>query len=85
MQPGAISMGTVYLSCDEGGVQQLAVIEFWQGFLGHVMGCTHERLEDCPEYREHLRQLTEDIVAGSYRRAGHPRFRFSPASHPEWD
>lgn len=38
------------------------------GFLQHVLGCEHEDLSDCPQYRDHIRLRSERIIGGSHRR-----------------
>lgn len=37
-------------------------------FLHHVLGCPHEDLVDCPQYRDHIRLRAERITGGSHRR-----------------
>jgi MerR family copper efflux transcriptional regulator len=37
-------------------------------FLQHVLGCVHDDLSDCPQYRDHIRVRAETITGGSHRR-----------------
>lgn len=43
--------------------QAIAVKEF----LTHVTSCVHDRLGDCPQYAEHLRERADRIRAGTGR------------------
>ncbi|MQA09237.1 MAG: MerR family transcriptional regulator [Pseudonocardiaceae bacterium] len=39
--------------------------------LAHVMGCVHDRLDDCPEYQEHVRTRASEIASGRHRDRHH--------------
>ncbi|WP_158889681.1 MerR family transcriptional regulator [Amycolatopsis anabasis] len=44
-------------------------------FLSHILRCVHDRVSDCPDYREHLRERADEILSGRYRRDYHLRLQ----------